>query len=163
LGGAQHNDRWPGDASPVALSGRLATIRTADVRPHPFIWTVCLHSRSAGSSGRVWGSGALDPAPTPGKTGSFAKLSWREKLTSFAHSREAILLFGAILPLALLTRLLFLGAKSFDEDEMFSVFVARNHLPDFWNKMVLPRMSLMDEGYDSALRDLIVRRAFEKA
>ncbi len=60
------------------------------------------------------------------------KLSWREKLARFAHSRETALLFGVILPLALLLRLLFLGAKSLDEDEIFSVLLAHLHLPAFW-------------------------------
>jgi mannosyltransferase len=62
-----------------------------------------------------------------------AKLSWRERLARFAHSRETALLFGMILPVALLLRLLFLGAKSLDHDEIFSVLFARLHLPGFWS------------------------------
>jgi 4-amino-4-deoxy-L-arabinose transferase-like glycosyltransferase len=83
-----------------------------------------------------WG---LEPdvrAPGPGTsvrgiTADAGELSWRDKLAGFAHSREMVLLFGAILPLALLLRLLYLGANSLDEDEIFTVILARKGLPRF--------------------------------
>jgi mannosyltransferase len=85
-----------------------------------------------------WGPEPVIPAPGPGAkatvrgmTADDVELSWREKLAGFAHSREMALLFGAILLLALLLRLLYLGANSFDEDEIFSVIFARVSLPSF--------------------------------
>ena len=63
-----------------------------------------------------------------------ANLLWREKLAVFARSREAILLFGVILPLALALRVISLG-KSFDEDEIVSAILARSSVLDFWSRI----------------------------
>jgi mannosyltransferase len=59
------------------------------------------------------------------------KLSWREKLTSLAHSREMILFFVAVLFLSLSLRLTHLGTNSLDQDEIFSAILARTRLPGF--------------------------------
>ena len=59
------------------------------------------------------------------------QISGRDANFTFT-TREMALLFGAILPLALLLRLLFLGAKSLSEDEIYSVLIVRQHLPAFW-------------------------------
>ena len=68
-------------------------------------------------------------------TAGAVNLSWREKLAAFARSRETALLFGAILPLALVLRLISLGSKSFDEDEIVSALLARGDLPEFWSRV----------------------------
>jgi mannosyltransferase len=68
-----------------------------------------------------------------GVSADAVNLSSRENPAGFAHSWEMALLVGAILPLALLLRLPSLGVRSFSEDEIFSVLLARERLATFWD------------------------------
>jgi mannosyltransferase len=76
-------------------------------------------------------SGRGAEATAQGVTAGVVKPSCREKLAGFARSREIALLFGVILPLALVLRLHSLGARSFNEDEIVSALLARWGLSRF--------------------------------
>jgi mannosyltransferase len=62
-------------------------------------------------------------------------LPFCENLASSVQSRVISVLFGLVLALTFLLRLVSLGTKSFSEDEIFSVLLAREHWAVFWDKV----------------------------
>jgi Dolichyl-phosphate-mannose-protein mannosyltransferase len=64
------------------------------------------------------------------RTLNVVKFSWRDKLASYARSWEAVAIFAVIALLGILLRLHCLGAKSLDQDEIFSARLALDRLSD---------------------------------
>jgi hypothetical protein len=113
-----------------------------------FAWDVLLVLLFAGLSATIaawpqvrdafWGKEPVswprpDTAPTaPEIQKGHIEPSRRWRLADFSRSGNMALLLGAIILVSLLLRVVLLGAKSFSEDEMFSVAIAHAHLLGFW-------------------------------